>query len=416
MLNRNILCIDLKNFFASCECIERKLDPFSTSLVVANTNQGSGALTLAISPYLKSMGLKSRGRLYEIPNNIKYMIVNPRMNLYIKMSKEVIRIYLKYVSKEDLHIYSIDEAFLDLTNYKKMYNKTDEEMAKIILDDILKTTGLTATCGIGPNMLIAKLAMDLEAKKNKSFIAKWNYDDIKTKLWPLTPLSKMWGIGSRMERNLNNLSIYTIGDLALYDKKKLKNKFGVIGEELWNNANGIDESIISENTYKSYEKSYSLSQVLFKDYNEYNIEIIIKEMVETICSKLRQNKKECQVVSLGILYSKELTGGFRHSLKLDNSTDNKTIIFNYCMFLFERYYDLLPIRKVSISLGGLTDKKYIQLNMFESFEEKICDDKYNLCIDKIKNNFGKNSILNATALLSDSTIKDRNNKIGGHNA
>lgn len=416
MLNRNILCIDLKNFFASCECIERKLDPFSIPLVVANTNHGSGALTLAISPYLKILGLKSRGRLYEIPNNIKYMIVNPRMSLYIKKSKEVISIYLKYVSKEDLHVYSIDEAFLDLTNYKKMYNKTDEEIAKIILDDILKTTGLTATCGIGPNMLIAKLAMDLEAKKNKSFIAKWNYDDIKTKLWPVSPLSKMWGIGSRMEKNLNNLGIYTVGDLALYDKKKLKNKFGVIGEELWNNANGIDESIISENSYKTYEKSYSLSQVLFKDYNEYNIEIIIKEMVETICSKLRQNKKECQVVSLGISYSKEVTGGFRHSIKLDNSTDNKTTIFNYCMILFERYYDFLPIRKVNISLGHLTTKKYIQLNMFESFEEKICDDKYNLCIDNIKNNFGKNSVLNATALLKDSTIKDRNNKIGGHDA
>ena len=416
MLKRNILCIDLKSFFASCECVERNLDPFSTPLVVANKNQGNGALTLAITPYLKNFGIDSRTRLYKIPKNIKYMIVNPRMSLYIKKSKEIISIYLNYISKEDLHVYSIDEAFLDLTNYKKIYNKSDEEMAKIILDDIFKTTGLRATCGIGPNMLIAKLAMDIEAKHNKNYIAKWDYNDIKTKLWPISPLSKMWGIGFKIEKSLNNLGIYTIKDLALYDKKKLKKKFGIIGEELWNNANGFDESIINENSYNINEKSYSLNQILFKDYNEYNIEIIIEEMVETICSKLRLNKKECQVISLGIGYSKEVNGGFRHSIKLDNSTDNKSTILNYCMFIFQRYYDYLPIRKVSISIGNLVPKTSIQLNIFDTYNQKIIDDKYNLCIDEIKNNFGKNSILNATSLLSDSTIKKRNNKIGGYNA
>ena len=199
-LNRHFLCIDLKSFFASCECVERNLDPFSVALVVANPYQGNGAITLAITPYLKSMGVASRTRLYEIPQNIKYTIVPPRMRLYMQKSKEVVNVYLDYVSSDDLHIYSVDECFLDVTNYLKMYKKTDYELAKDILESVYKKTGLTATCGIGPNMLMAKVAMDIEAKKHKNGIAKWTYDDIPKKLWPITPLSKMWGIGKNMEK------------------------------------------------------------------------------------------------------------------------------------------------------------------------------------------------------------------------
>ncbi len=161
---RHFLCIDLKSFFASCECIERGLNPFTTPLVVANKNQGNGAITLAVTPYLKSQGIKGRTRLYEIPKNIKYTIVNPRMKLYLEKSREVVGIYLDYVAKEDLHIYSIDECFLDVTDYLNLYKKTDYELALDILNKITKKTGLTATCGIGPNMLLAKVAMDIEAK------------------------------------------------------------------------------------------------------------------------------------------------------------------------------------------------------------------------------------------------------------
>ena len=168
----NILSIDLKSFFASCECIARGLDPFSTPLVVANPNQGGGAITLAVTPYLKKQGVPSRGRIFEIPKNIKYKIVPPRMNYYVAMSKKVIGVYLQYVAKEDLHVYSIDECFLDVTHYLKLYKKTDYELAEEILKEITKQTGLTATCGIGPNILLAKIAMDTEAKKYKNGIAK----------------------------------------------------------------------------------------------------------------------------------------------------------------------------------------------------------------------------------------------------
>ncbi len=412
-LNRHFLCIDLKSFFASCECLERKLDPFSYPLVVANPNQGNGAITLAVSPYLKEQGVPSRVRLYEIPKHIKYTIVKPRMNLYLEKSREVVAVYLKYVSKEDLHIYSIDECFLDVTDYLKMYQKTDYELALDILDDVKKSTGLYATCGIGPNMLLAKVSMDIEAKHNKDFIAKWTYEDIPNKLWKISPLSKMWGIGPRMEKNLNKLGIFSIYDLAYYDRNKLKQKFGVIGLELWNHANGIDLSRI-ESFKKEKDHSYSHSQVLFKDYNGENIKIIIREMVDVLAIRLHQNHKTCSSIGFGIGYSKSVGGGFYHQIKLSNPTDLEKNILENALMIFDKFYTGEPIRKVSIACGGLSCKDGVQLNIFEHIQDVEEQEKIDQAILEIKNKYGKNSLLKASSLLSDSTIYERNKKIGGH--
>lgn len=412
---RNILCIDLKSFFASCECIEMKLNPFTTPLVVANPNQGNGAITLAVTPYLKNQGVKSRGRLYEIPPNIKYYIAKPRMNLYINKSKEVVSIYLDYISEEDLHIYSIDECFLDVTNYLKLYNKADYELAKDILNTIYEKTGLTATCGIGPNMLLAKISMDIEAKHNKNNIAKWTYNDIESKLWKIEPLSKMWGIGTRMEKQLNKLGIYNIGNLANTDKNFLKDKFGVMGTELWNHANGIDLSIIKDYKKLTKSESYSHSQVLFKDYNEDNIKIIIAEMSDVLASRLRKSQKLTSSIGLGIGYSKNEIEGFFHTAKLDTPTNSAYEILNNCLIIFDRFYEDLPIRKVTITCTNLIKKETIQLNLFDSdLKENNKYDNVNNVIDEIKNKYGKNSLLKATNLLKDSTAIERNKKTGGH--
>lgn len=413
-VKRNIMCIDLKSFFASCECVERGLDPFKVPLVVANKKQGNGAITLAVTPALKKQGIPGRVRLYDIPKNIKYEIVPPRMKLYIEKSKQVVGIYLDYVAPEDLHIYSIDECFLDVTDYLKLYKKTDYELAEEILKTVEEKTGLTATCGIGPNLLLAKVAMDTEAKKYKNGIAKWTYDDVPEKLWSITPLSKMWGIGPRMEKKLNNLNIYTVGELANYDKNILKDKFGVMGQELWNHANGIDLSKISDFKVTPKDKSYSHSQVLFKDYDGNNVKLIIAEMVDVICARLRASGKESRVIGFGIGYSKDVDGGFYHSIKLETSTDSPREITNICFLIFDRYYNNLPIRKVSISCGGLTKKSGVQLNLFEPIENKKEEVKVNTAIDEIKSKFGKNSIVKASSLLPDSTAIARNEKIGGH--
>ena len=415
-VNKNIVCIDLKSFFASCECVERNLDPFKTPLVVAEPNR-NGAITLAVTPYMKKMGVKSRSRIYEIPKNIKYMTVRPRMSLYVEKSKEVIDIYLDYVASEDLHVYSIDECFLDLNNYMNLYKKSMREIAKDILNSVYRATGLCATAGIGPNMLLAKIAMDVEAKHNSDFIAEWDYSDVETKLWNITPLSNMWGIGSRMEKKLNSLGLYKVGDIAKYNKLKLKEKFGVIGEELWYHSNGIDLSKISDFNKESKEKSISNSQVLYKDYYNNEINLVIEEILMQLTKRLRKEKYTTGRVSFGITYSKVVGNGFYVSKRLDNQTNDSKELYKVLINIFDKYYEEnTPIRKVSISLSKLDNDDAMQLNLFEKMEDKIKAKNINDTIDNINEKYGSNSLLKATSLLDNSTIRDRNNKIGGHNA
>lgn len=414
-LKRNIIAIDLKSFFASCECVDRKLDPYTTPLVVCNPSQ-KGAITLAVTPYLKKFGVKGRCRVYELPKNIKIIKAPPRMSLYIKMSKEVISVYLEFVSPEDMHIYSIDEVFLDVTDYLNLYKMSTYELAKVIMKRIKDKTGLTSTAGIGPNLLLAKIAMDIEAKHNPNNIANWSYDDVPNKLWKITPLSKMWGIGSRMEIRLNKLGLFNVGDIAHYDKNKLKDKFGILGEELWYHSQGIDLSRIKDFNYEPKEKSISHSQILFKDYNGENILLIIREMIEVLTKRLRNAKKQTSVVGLGIGYSKDINGGFYHNQKLDVPTNDEHEIYNICLNLFDKYYEDLPIRKVSLNFGRLSNDTGVQLNLFESLEEIKLKKQENKAIDNIKEKYGANSLIKASSLLSDSTAIARNGKIGGHSA
>ena len=412
---RNILCIDLKSFFAAAECADRGLDMFTTPLVVADPARGNGGITLAVTPFLKALGIKSRGRIYEIPRNIKYLRVKPRMSLYIKKSKEVIDVYLDFVAKDDLYVYSIDEVFLDVTDYLKLYKMDDYHLAEKILKTIYKKTGLTANCGIGPNMLLAKLAMDIDGKSAKNAIAKWEYKDIPSKLWTISPLSEMWGIGHGMEKRLNNLGLYTIGDIAKYSKNELIKKFGIMGGELWNHANGIDLTNIKDCSIHVSEKSISHSQILFKDYYNDNIKIIIKEMVEVLTKRLRTLGSISGLLFFGIGYSKVIGGGFSKSMKLSHHTDDSTELTNLCFGIFDNYYEEnKPIRSVHLSLGKLEIKTSMQLSLFEDSESIKARDSINYTIDEIHLKYGKNSILNASTLTSDSTMIKRNNKIGGH--
>jgi len=416
-MERHILCIDLKSFFASVECIDRGLNPFTTPLVVANTRQGNGAITLAVTPYLKKQGIKGRTRLYDIPKGIPYQKVNPRMSRYIEMSKQVVQIYLDFVSLEDLHIYSIDECFLDVTDYLSYYKMNEEELAWKILKTVKQKTGLTATCGIGPNLFLAKVSMDTEAKLSKNGIAKWTMNDVKTKLWSITPLSRVWGIGPRMEKKLNLLGISSIGDLAHFDEPILKEKFGVIGHELWCHANGIDPTIIKDFKHESKDKSFSHSQVLMRDYYGDEILLIVREMLEVLSSRLRSHHFETCLLGFGLHYSKMVGGGFYHSVKLSHPTDIEKDLFPLCQTIFENFYDgISPIRKVSLSFGRLSKKEGIQLNLFEKPEQLLGEEQVSYTIDSLKEKFGKNSVLHASSLLSYSTAKERNQKIGGHHA
>jgi DNA polymerase V len=416
-LHRHILCIDLKSFYASVECALLGLDPFKTPLVVADQSRGNGSIVLAVSPYLKTLGVPSRCRIHEIPSGINIIFRKPRMETYLEYSTKVIEVYLKFVSEEDLYIYSIDEAFLDVTEYLNYYKKTDLELAKEILNQIYLETKLYAACGIGPNMLISKLALDIESKKAVDFIAKWTYDDIKTKLWPVTPLSEMWGIGYHMQLRLNRLGLVKIQDIALYDVTTLKKNFGILGEELYYHTHGIDMSLIQEKSkIRSKSKSYGTGQTLFHDYFPPDIFQIILEMVDDISRRLRLHKKVSRTISFGIAYSKEVGGGFSRQITLDQPTSSSSIIYSTCIELFSRFYENEPIRRVHVSAGNLSENHIYQYSLFE--DAKMLDKEHQLhsALDEIKYKFGKNSVNRLSTEFDSSTVKARNKMIGGHHA
>lgn len=415
---RDIICIDLKSFYASVECALRGLNPFTTPLVVADKTRSNGSVVLAVTPYLKRRGVKSRCRVFDLPDDPSIIFAKPRMSKYLEVSTKIIEIYLRYVSIEDIHIYSVDEVFLDLTTYLNYYKMTSEEMAAKILQEILDETKIPATCGIGPNMLISKLALDLESKNSPTFIAKWDYDDIPTKLWPVTPLSKMWGIGINMERNLNRLGLHKIGDIANYPLEKLQKFWGIMGEELYHHCHGIDLSIINEKlVYKPVGKSYGMGQTLYQDYYEDDVTQIILEMTDEVTKRLRNGNKKSYTINLGISYSRDTGGGgFNRQTTLPFPTCNEAEIYNACMMLFDEFYDGSPIRKVSIRVTNLVKEFYVQLNLFRDMNKVVKDHKLHSSLDNIKFKYGKSAVLRASSLTEASTIKARNTMVGGHNA
>ena len=244
-IDRNILAIDLKSFYASVECLDRGLDPFSTPLVVADESRGDGTIVLAASPFIKEKyHVPSRCRLSEVPKDIPGLIIAmPKMKRYLEVSAKVNDIYLEFVSEADLFVYSIDESFLDVTNYLKRNNDTPKSYAQKIIRQIRARTGLVVTAGIGLNLFMAKACMDVEAKRNKDFLAEWDYSSIPEHLWTVKPLSKMWGIGKQLEKRLNKMGFYTVGDIAVSDPKFLKRKLGVIGEEIYYHSLGYDDAL-----------------------------------------------------------------------------------------------------------------------------------------------------------------------------
>ncbi len=416
-INRHILCIDLKSFYASVECVLAGYDPFTTPLVVADKGRGNGSIVLSVTPYLKARGVSSRCRVYELPMDVDIIYAKPKMKTYLEYSAKVIGIYLDFISEDDLYVYSVDEAFLDVTSYLNYYQCSDVELGRRILEALRTKMELYATCGVGPNMLMTKLAMDIEAKHSVDFIAKWTYDDLKEKLWPVEPLSKMWGIGYRMAHHLNVLGMQCIGDIAQSNPTFLKDRFGVLGEELYYHTHGIDKSMVQDkDKVRKIRKSFGLGQVLFRDYSSEEVILIIEEMVDEVTRRLRLAKKQTKCISLQIGYAKEFGGGFARQISLDEPTASVRAIYDSCLRLFEMYDEGLPIRRVGISLSKLSTQSHYQYSIFEDVdalkrEETILD-----VIDRIKAHHGANSINRASSELDHSTEKRRNESIGGHHA
>ena len=412
MEKRTIAVIDLKAFYSYVECLDRGLDPWKTPLVVADKERGTNTIVLSVSPYLKKQGIPSRCRIKELPKKFKYVYAVPRMERYLEKSADVVSVLYHFVAEEDVHVYSIDEAFIDLTSYLSYYGKTPLQMVTTIINQIKEDTGLQATAGIGDNFFLAKVALDIYAKTAKNGIAKLTTNEIKEKLWPITPLHKVWSIGARTEAKLNKLNIFTVKDIATSNLDYLKSKFGVMGEQLWRHANGIDDADIHEK-YEPKERSLSLGQVLFRDYNKKEAVTIIREMVDTLASRMRNEEKMCNMVSIYVGYSKQL-GGFARRATLLSSTDDSRVLFDAVIEIYNHYINDLPIRNIGIYFGGLVPASHQQLDLFE--DESKQNKRHNLqkAVDKLHNKYGNNSVLRASALLEESTIKERNEYIGGH--
>lgn len=409
------MVIDLKAFYASFECIERGLDPFKTPLAVTDIERKDATIVLSVSPYLKSLGVPSRCRRRELPTNIKGMIyAKPQMEKYVKCSAKIISIFLDFVGMDDIHVYSIDESFLNVGPYLKLYKCTPYELGKRILKKIKDETGLTATCGIGENMFLAKMADDKEAKNAKDFIAVWKYSDVPTKLWPIKPLNEIWGISHGYTKRLNTLGLYSAYDVAHYNKEILIQKFGVLGEELYEHCNGRDEANIREK-YIPINKNLSLGQVLMRDYSYEEAKLIIKEMNDDLCVRLRQAKMKVNVVSLMVRYSFTCNEEpFSHQLKLALPTDLNSELLVSLLFIFDTYAKEKPIRQIGISFGGLEPNKVTQLSIFQNIDDIEREKNLYTALDEIQKKYGKNKILKGDALKKSSTIKERHNQIGGH--
>lgn len=417
-MSKIYLCIDLKSFYASVECVERDLDPFKINLVVADPTRGGGAITLAATPAIKRLGVPSRGRIFEIPKNIEYIIAPPRMKLYMEYSAKIYKIFLKYISSNDIHVYSIDESFLDITPYLSLYCMNPKQIAKMIIDDIYNTTGITATCGIGTNLFLAKIALDITAKHSKDNMGYLDEDLYKQLLWHHTPLTDFWMVGPGTSNRLAMLGINDMYGIAHYPEKILYKLFGVNAEYLIDHAWGREPVEISDiKAYKPKANSISNSQILFEDYNYKDAYLIMKEMVETNVLSLTEKHLVTNHISLFIGYSKNVIKPSRESCKITVTTNSYRLLLEEFKRLYKRVVNPnYPIRQIAISFGNVINEAYEQYDLFTDIEDIEKEKRVQEALVEIKAKFGKNSVLKGMNYLEKATARKRNGLVGGHNA
>lgn len=504
---KTYIAIDLKSFYASVECRERSRDPLTTNLVVADPSRTEKTICLAVSPSLKKYGLSGRARLFEViqkvnaANNIRklkapnhvfsgssddstelqknpslkidYIIAPPRMARYMEYSTKIYNIYLKYIAPEDIHIYSIDEVFIDVTHYLSTYNMTARELATTMIQDILDTTGITATAGIGTNMYLCKIAMDIVAKhiepdKNGVRIAELDEMSYRRLLWNHKPLTDFWRVGRGYSKKLEKIGLYTMGDIArcsigkstdYYNEELLYKLFGINAELLIDHAWGYEPCTMEDvKAYKPETNSISSGQVLHCPYEFDKARLVVKEMIDLMALDLVDKGLVTNQIVLTIgydienmtdknrsqsykgtvttnYYGKKVPKPAHGTTNLPKQTSSTTLITNAVMELYDKIVNKkLLIRRINIVANKLVDEhsvknanKYEQLDLFTDYEilkkqrekenaESEREKRMQNTILDIKKKFGKNAILKGMNLQEGATAKDRNNQIGGHKA
>lgn len=504
---KTYIAIDLKSFYASVECRERSRDPLTTNLVVADPSRTEKTICLAVSPSLKKYGLSGRARLFEViqkvkaANNIRkikapnhvfcgssddslalqkkpslkidYIIAPPRMARYMEYSTKIYNIYLKYIAPEDIHIYSIDEVFIDVTHYLSTYNMTARELAMTMIQDILSTTGITATAGIGTNLYLCKIAMDIVAKhiepdKNGVRIAELDEMSYRRLLWNHRPITDFWRVGRGYSNKLEKIGLYTMGDIArcsigkptdYHNEELLYKLFGINAELLIDHAWGYEPCTMEDvKTYKPETNSISSGQVLHCPYEFDKARLVVKEMTDLMVLDLVDKGLVTNQIVLTIgydienitdenrsqsykgtvttnYYGKKVPKPAHGTTNLPKQTSSTTLITNAVMELYDKIVNKkLLIRRINIVANKLVDEhsvknanKYEQLDLFTDYEilkkqrekenaESEREKRMQNTILDIKKKFGKNAILKGMNLQEGATAKDRNNQIGGHKA
>lgn len=417
MKTRTYFCIDMKSFFASVECAERQLNPLTTKLVVADPSRGKGAICLAVSPKLKQMGVKNRCRLFEIPDNIDYIIAKPQMKKYIAYCADIYDIYLDYVSPDDIHVYSIDESFIDATDYLTLYNMTAKQFAVKLTDEIARRVHIPATVGIGSNLYLAKIALDITAKHAEDHIGILDEQIYRNTLWHHRPITDFWNVAKGTAARLANYGVFDMHGITQMPEQLLHKLFGKNYRILLDHAWGKESCTIADiKAYKAKSHSVSTSQILFCDYPTDKARIVMAEMALTMCQEMMRRKVIALNVDIGIGYSKDVippTGG--HT-RMSQATNAYSLVKDYVLRLFDQTtVPNVPIRRLTISFSKLSDEACRGYDMFTDEEAVERELRLEHTVLDIKNKFGKNAILRGIDLADGATTKIRNKLIGGHN-
>ena len=416
---RYYLCIDGKCFYASVECAERGLNPFETNLVVADPGRGKNALCLAISPKLKSLGVHNRCRLSDIPGSIKYEIALPRMQLYVDYCADIYALYLDYFAPEDIHVYSIDEAFIDVTNYLPMYDMDARQLARKLMNEIANKLRVPTTAGIGTNLYLAKIALDITAKKTRDHMGYLDEKTFRETLWDHMPLTDFWGIARGKVNRLSHYGIFTMRDIANADPELLYKVFGIDAELLIDHAWGRESCLMEDiKNYHSKSHSVSFSQILPRDYEYEEAAVVMAEMAIYGCLELYKRHVITNKVWIGVGYSRaEMIPPSQGSIKLRCATQLSSIIEPAVKEEFKKIVAWgVPIRHLAISFCDTRDEGCEGYDLFTDWAKVDKEKAAERTVLEIRDWFGKNAVLRGVNLNKAGTQRERNTFIGGHRA
>ena len=415
---RTYFCIDMKSFYASVECAERGLDPFETCLAVVDASRGKNAICLAISPKMKALGIKNRCRISDIPPSVKYIAAIPRMALYIDYAADIYGVYLKYVAPQDIHVYSIDESFLDVTKYLKLYGTDSVSFAKLLMQEVERVCHIPSTVGVGTNLYLAKIALDITAKHAPDHIGVLTEETYRKTLWDHRPITDFWMIAGGTAKRLERYGVYDMRGITLLPEKLLYSTFGINAELLIDHAWGREPCLMTDiERYKSKSKSVSFSQILPKNYTFEQARTVMKEMALNGAAELMKRKVIATRVSIFVGYSLDEIPATNGSTGLGVTTALASFILKAAL----RLYDKTTNRAYSIRRLGIG---------FEDVHDEICEG-YSLFVDEkavdkerrmqntvlaLRQKYGKNAVLNGINYLADGTQRERNGFIGGHRA